>query len=552
MNRRTGAIAGAALLGIVLVVATAVLGGPRPAPTEAPPSVAVATGVASPSPAATAPPPPVSTAALPSDFNGDGFADLVIGIPRQDVGVFSEAGSVHVLYGSVDGLTRAGNQLWNRDSPDVLSSAHVDDHFGTAMASGDFDSDGYADLAVGAPDMGYGTGAGGVNVLYGSPSGLTSEENQLWAVANLPGVPKNRNVADGLGAALASGDFDGDGFADLAIGSPGVDDVGSSAAGAVVLLHGGAGGLEFRGVWLTRADMGALRPSARALGRVLAAGDLNGDGRDDLVAAASGGVGARGHVLVFYGSGSGLTGASSQQWSQDSLSAQGTSFVNDEFGAALAIGDFDGDAFGDLAVGAPLEGLDCVPRCQGAGAVHVIRGSAGGLTADGNQLWSERTPGVPGNDEQWDLFGRALAAGDFDGDGADDLAIGAPGEDASRRSEPNGKGAVTVLYGTRDGLSASRAQKWTQDNPGVANSAVRGEAFGASLASGQFGGSTLDDIAIGVPRQRLLGVTHAGLVHVLFGRLGGLDAQGAQAWSKDTRGVDGVPVDEHYGETLGT
>jgi hypothetical protein len=551
MNRRTGAIAVAALLGILLVVATAVLGGPRPAPTEVPPSVAVATGVASPSAVATAPPPPASTAAMPSDFNGDGFADLVIGIPRQDLAPFEEAGSVHVLYGSIDGLTRAGNQVWNRDSPDVLGSADEDDHFGTAIASGDFDGDGFADLAVGAPDLGFGTDAGGVNVLFGSPGGLSSEENELWTVADLPGVPPNHNVAGGLGAALASGDFDGDGFADLAIASTGVDDVASSAAGVVVLLHGGTEGLGFRGAWLSRADMGFSQPSVYALGRVLAAGDLNGDGLDDLAAAAGGGVGARGQVVVFYGSRSGLTGAGSQRWRQDSLSARGTSFVNDEFGAALAVGDFDGDAFGDLAVGAPLEGLECVPRCQGAGAVHIIRGSADGLTSDSNQLWSEGTPGVPGNDEKWDLFGRALAAGDFDGDGADDLAIGAPGEDASRRSEPNGKGAVTVLYGTRDGLSASRAQQWTQDNPGVANSAVRGEAFGASLASGRFGGSTFDDIAIGVPRQRLLGVTHAGLVHVLFGRLGGLDAQGAQAWSKDTRGVEGVPVDEHYGETLG-
>ena len=278
MYRRTGALAGTALLGILLVVATALWSGlinpaptpvtvaTGPAPTGVTPSVGVATGAPSPSAPATAPPPPASTAAMRSDFNGDGFADLAIGVPRWDLGVFTDAGGVHVVYGSIAGLREVESQFWTRDTPDVLGSADGDDEFGSALASGDFDGDGYADLAVGAPDHGTGTNAGGVNVLFGSPAGLASVDNELWLVADLLGTPDNDGIQGGLGSALASGDFDGDGFDDLAIGSPAP---GRVPGYVVALLHGGAEGLGFRGNWLAEAG-------------VLAAGDLNGDGRDDL------------------------------------------------------------------------------------------------------------------------------------------------------------------------------------------------------------------------------------------------------------------------------
>ena len=172
------------------------------------------------------------------------------------------------------------------------------------------------------------------------------------------------------------------------------------------------------------------------------------------------------------------------------------------------------------------------------------------MTADGNQLWDQDTPGVPGNHEYRDLFGSVLAAGDFDGDGADDLAIGAPGEDAARPQD-HGAGAVTVLHGSINGLSASRAERWTQDSPGVQSEAQPGESFGISLASGQFGGSTQDDLAIGVPGERQPGVRHAGLVNVLYGHVGGLDGAGAQAWSQALLGISDAPKNDHFGTVLG-
>src|SRR5690348_6899101 len=132
--------------------------------------------------------------------------------------------------------------------------------------------------------------------------------------------------------------------------------------------------------------------------------------------------------------------------------------------------DFNGDGFADLAVGVPGEdphGIDF------AGSVHVIYGSADGL--DGNhpvddQLWSQEQTGISGVGDPYDNFGSAVAAGDFDGDGFDDLAIGVPGEDlpiSGQDEESPDAGAVHILYGTPSGLTATRQRLITEDTAGV-------------------------------------------------------------------------------------
>jgi hypothetical protein len=255
---------------------------------------------------------------------------------------------------------------------------------------------------------------------------------------------------------------------------------------------------------------------------------------------------------VFYGSGSGPTADGSQLWTQDSPGIRGRSSPIDGFGAALAIGDFDGDGFGELAIGAPGEASGCAGTCPNAGAVTVLRGSVAGLTANRSQLWSQRPAEMPGRHEAFDYFGQALAAGDFDGDGQDDLAIGKKGEDWPRRFWERSKGAVTVLYGTSNGLSASRAGRWTQDSPEVPGDAWRGDRFGASLASADFDGDGQDDLAIGAPGERFGHIRFSGLVNVLYGRPTGLDGQAAQEWSRATPGVLGPdPVDWAGGVAFG-
>ncbi|HET9558497.1 MAG TPA: integrin alpha, partial [Actinomycetota bacterium] len=134
--------------------------------------------------------------------------------------------------------------------------------------------------------------------------------------------------------------------------------------------------------------------------------------------------------------------------------------------AAVAVeADFDNDGFADLAVGVPREGVGTADL---AGAVNILDGSANGLTGTGSQLLVQGGGGIPDTAEPFDFFGNTLAAGDFNNDGFIDLAIGVPGEDLATITDA---GAVTVLYGSASGLSATGSQFFSQDTPGVLGAA---------------------------------------------------------------------------------
>lgn len=186
---------------------------------------------------------PAPAAGQQADFNGDGFDDLAVGASFEDLGGALDAGAVNVLYGSAAGLTGRGSQLFTRDSPGVRGNAQQADHFGDALAAGDFDADGFADLAIGILfDKAGGLNGGAVVVLSGSAAGLTGAGAQFWT-QDSPGVPGASELQDAFGVSLATGDVDGDGIADLAVGAP-QESLGAVAdAGAVNLLFGSAAGL---------------------------------------------------------------------------------------------------------------------------------------------------------------------------------------------------------------------------------------------------------------------------------------------------------------------
>src|SRR5262249_47532020 len=138
-----------------------------------------------------------------ADLNGDGQADLAVGVPGESVGTTTSAGAVNVIYGSGGGLTATGNQQWTQNSAGVLDSAEAGDSFGAALAAGDVDRDGHADLAIGVPGESVGTtaGAGALNMLYGSSGGLTSTANQLWS-QDTPSILDQSEANDEFGAAM--------------------------------------------------------------------------------------------------------------------------------------------------------------------------------------------------------------------------------------------------------------------------------------------------------------------------------------------------------------
>jgi hypothetical protein len=139
------------------------------------------------------------------DFDGDGHADLAIGVPGEKVGEVSFAGAVNVLFGSPAGLVPNGDQLWHQDSSGIMDVAESGDGFGTVLGSGDFDGDGEDDLAVGVPyeALGEVTGAGAMNVLYGSPQKLKPQGDQFWH-QDVAGVNEAAELSDQFGSAACN------------------------------------------------------------------------------------------------------------------------------------------------------------------------------------------------------------------------------------------------------------------------------------------------------------------------------------------------------------
>ncbi|MEO8041622.1 MAG: FG-GAP-like repeat-containing protein [Acidobacteriota bacterium] len=497
--------------------------------------------------------------AAKGDFNGDGFADLAVGVPNEGVNGLTEAGGVNVMYGSASGLTSVGDQFIDETKLNFPGQSYG--NFGWSLAAGDFNGDGFVDLAIGEPHIYVDNGgndayySGRVFVVYGSSNGLI-----LSAVQQI--APDYRSD---FGAALVWGDFNGDGKADLAIGNPGakiftglIDN-----HGVVEVLYGSSIGL----VDSTRRILRQGSPGTNSDGTISVGGFAEGDDFFGGVLAASRrgtyddliigvpfeDVGLTnpkkdaGVVHVVKGSSSGLTPSGIQIFSQADSDVQGEAETEDQFGRSLAIGDFNGDGRDDLAVGVPFEDL----ANSNAGAVQIFFGSSGSdvFTTNDNRFLSQAV--IPGVAVEYnDRMGWALATGDFDRDGRDDLAIGVPGEDLGTVLDA---GLVTILYGSASGASLTRYQHWTQDTAGIPGVAEPYDQFGYSLSAWNYGYGLEADLAIGVPYEDIPNAPDCGSVNVIYGSPSGLSATAhpAQIWNQDSPNIKGIAQSfDHFGQSL--
>jgi FKBP-type peptidyl-prolyl cis-trans isomerase len=475
------------------------------------------------------------------DFNGDGVADLAIGIPSQTVGGVAGAGAVQILYGTAPhggvktGLTTLHDQLLSRANLGIRGSQpHDGDTFGAALAVGDFNHDGIADLAIGAPGQSVGgaDGAGAVYILFGSHGGLRrSGAHQITENSRI--IAGTAAAGDHFGAALAAGDFNHDQFMDLAIGLPDKTVRGHDNAGAVDVIYGSLFGLASgrSKTWTqSRLRAGTIGDSD-LFGSSLVAGDFNGDGFRDLAVGAPGqtvgGQANAGAVSVIYGQAGGLAAARNQFWTADSNGVGGAATAGGQFGFSLAAGDFNGDRKRDLAIGAPGEDVAVTGGLPvtGAGAVHILLGSRARLTATHSQLWTENNLGLTGAAAATgDRFGQSLAAGGLNADRLTDLAIGAPGAAVSGSA---GAGLVDVLYAAHAsnsqpaGLATAGSQQWDQHKLTASGDDVAAnEAFGSSLAIGDFNGDRLRDLAVEVPGESFNN-SEPGSANAIFGSSNG-------------------------------
>ncbi|MEU8759378.1 hypothetical protein [Streptomyces sp. NPDC048659] len=427
-----------------------------------------------------------------TDLNGDGASDVVVASSARltrwsdgAVGAADLGGSVYLLPGGPGG-SRPAAALVGQDSPaSVPGDSELGDTFGQAVATGDFDGDGKADVAFGNPHEAIGTvpDTGAVTVQYGqsaAPYLGAGRGGLTWIDQNAAGIPGDNEPEDRFGTSLITGYFNGDGYADLAIGAPG-EAVGTAfEAGRVTVLYGGPTGLTATGAQSFDGSVAGAAEPFDHFGASLAAADLRGDGKDDLAVLASGeaigGVDAAwGAAIVLTGAAGGLDTASPAV-----VNVQGTGTSGHV--RALVAGRFHGSAYADLALFADQRR----GAAPGSGAVVVAPGGSSGIgTAPLVAL-----PNPAATAGAW--WGGSLAAGDVDGDGRDELAVGA-------LRGAGGKGSVTLFVGDPAGPTARPAVTLTEDTAPLAATAKPGEGFGYAVSLQDHTGDGRAELLVSAP-----------------------------------------------------
>ncbi|MBL7732136.1 MAG: FG-GAP repeat protein [Chitinophagaceae bacterium] len=350
-----------------------------------------------------------SSVSCAGDINGDGYSDVIIGSPAYDNGENNEGGAF-VYLGSATGINSATGT--------ILQSNQVSARLGASVAAaGDVNGDGYSDVIAGAflYDNGE-TDEGGAFVYHGSAAAPPLNVNSIL---------QSNQVLSQMGVSVASaGDVNGDGYSDVIAGAVGYDN-GQSNEGAAFIFHGSATGIST----VINAQVESNQANSQFGWSVAGAGDVNGDGYNDIVVGASqyNGVGA---ILIYHGSATGIS------------TIPAAIIESGQAGAGLGIsvagaGDINGDGFSDVIAGAYAYDNGQ----NGEGAAFIYYGSnTGTVSAPNTRLESNQVNAA---------FGNAVAgAGDVNGDGFSDVIVGARLYDNGQAEE----GAVFIYHGSTAGI----------------------------------------------------------------------------------------------------
>ncbi len=460
------------------------------------------------------------------DVNGDGIDDIIVGAFENGAGG-NYAGAAYVIYGTSG--VRGTLDLTDLDPTDgfVIQGDMAGDQAGYSVSSaGDVNGDGIDDIIVGADLNDSGSfNAGAAYVIYGT-TGTDRDTVDLTELDATDGFVIQGDMAgDQAGYSVSSaGDVNGDGIDDIIVGAT-RNDAGGSNAGAAYVIYGTSGVVRST-LDLTNLDatdgfvIQGDTEDDRAGGSVSSAGDVNGDGIDDLIVGATrndaGGDNA-GAAYVIYGT----TDAARDLVNLTNLdAADGFIIQGDKAGDRAGIsvssaGDVNGDGIDDLIVGAI--GNDAGGNY--AGAAYVIYGTTGTDrdTVDLTEL--DAADGFIIQGDTGDAAGYSVSsAGDVNGDGIDDIIVGAFGNDAGG----SGAGAAYVIYGTS---GTDREKVDLTDLDAADGFIIQGDTefdiAGRSVSSaGDVNGDGIDDIIVGAPEGDD-GGSGAGEAYVIYGTTAG-------------------------------
>ncbi|MEQ6204688.1 Ig-like domain-containing protein [Sulfitobacter sp. HNIBRBA2951] len=462
------------------------------------------------------------------DVNGDGFDDIIIGARLADPGGEDASGQSYVVFGSAAGFA-ADLDLASLDGTNGfrLNGALQGNVSGQDVsAAGDINGDGIDDIVIGAPGLGFGApNAGGAHVVLGTTAGFAADFDLVTLDGSNGFSVFGTTLNDLAGTAVSNaGDINGDGIDDLIIGAELADPGGVDAAGQAYVLFGASGGFAATQNVSALDGTNGFAIDGIAAGdnvgsSVASAGDVNGDGIDDLVIGARGvnanGTNSAGAAYVVFGD----TGGFSANLDLATLDGSNGFVVNgitdfDSTGTSVSsAGDINGDGIDDLAIGAPAADPFGNPS---AGEVYIVYGSTAGYAANLNLFALDANDGFVINGVTGNTGASVSGAGDVNGDGVDDVIVGAP---FSSVVGSINFGQSYVVFGNNAGFGTNLNLADIDGTNGfVINGINEQDLSGSSVsAAGDINGDGLDDLLIGAHYADPNGTANAGQSYVVFG-----------------------------------